>query len=86
MLDTPADSEPVVMAARKKTPQELYKSLNDNLTAIYNALPPMTAFILMSGHGDPRKMSELSSKKGAFETAIHEGEPSASYYDYCWKY
>lgn len=70
-------------AARQKTPEELYKSLNDNLTAIHNALPLMTAFILLSGHGDPRKMSEMSSKKVAFETAIREGEVFYSYYDYC---
>jgi RNA exonuclease 1 len=71
--DTASGLEPTVMVTRQKTPEELYKSLNDNLTAIHNALPPTTAFILLSGHGDPRKMSEMSSKKAAFETAIREG-------------
>jgi RNA exonuclease 1 len=75
MLDTVAGLEPIVTATGQKKPEELYKSLNDNLTAIHQALPPMTAFILLSGHGDPRKMSEMSSKKAAFETAIREGEP-----------
>ena len=48
--------------------------MNDNLVAIYRSLPPATAFILLSGHGDPRKMSELNTKKAAFEGAIRDGE------------
>ncbi|KAG8766182.1 hypothetical protein FRC16_007749 [Serendipita sp. 398] len=41
---------------------------------IYNSLPTATAFILFSGHGDPRKMAAMSIKKTAFENAIREGK------------
>lgn len=73
-VETPASLETSVTPSRQKTPDELYKSLNDNLKSIYSALPAMTAFVLFSGHGDPRRMAELSTKRAAFETMIREGE------------
>ncbi|PVF98588.1 hypothetical protein CPB86DRAFT_774753 [Serendipita vermifera] len=54
--------------------EEVYKSLDENLTAIYQCLPPATAFLLLSGHDDPRKMSEMAAKKTNFENAIKEGK------------
>lgn len=69
--------EPTSAPIQSKTPYELYQSLNENLTEIYKSLPSATAFILLSGHGDPRKMSELSMRKAAFEAAIREGKTPA---------
>jgi RNA exonuclease 1 len=61
-------------ARENKSVEETYQTLNDNLFSLYKSLPPATAFVLLSGHGDPRRMSELNTKKGIFETAIREGE------------
>lgn len=52
--------------------------LNSRLSRIYDALPPRTAFVILSGHSDPRKMSKLNSRKAAFEIALRMGMPPAS--------
>jgi RNA exonuclease 1 len=61
-------------SAPSKSLEEVYKSLNDNLTRLYRSFPPSTSFILLSGHGDPQKMAELNKKKYVWETAIKEGQ------------
>ena len=52
--------------------------LNPRLSRIYDALPPRTAFIVFSGHSDPRKMASLNSRKAAFEIALRMGMPPTS--------
>ena len=52
--------------------------LNSRLSRIYDALPPRTAFVIFSGHSDPRKMSKLNSRKAAFEIALRMGMPPTS--------
>jgi RNA exonuclease 1 len=52
--------------------------LNSRLSRIYDALPPRTAFIVFSGHSDPRRMTKLNSRKAAFEIALRMGMPPAS--------
>ena len=52
--------------------------LNSRLTRIYDALPPRTAFIVFSGHSDPRRMAKLNSRKAAFEIALRMGMPPTS--------
>jgi len=47
--------------------------LNEQLTRLYAALPPRTAFIIFTGHSDPRAMAELNSRKAVFEGALREG-------------
>jgi RNA exonuclease 1 len=73
----PATTQPAggdeTSARENKSVEETYQTLNDNLVALHKSLPPATAFILLSGHGDPRKMSEMNTKKAAFEAAIREG-------------
>lgn len=53
--------------------KEAYSTLNSDLTSLYNALPPATAFILFTGHSDPRKMSELSKRKNRWDQLLREG-------------
>jgi len=52
--------------------------LDERLTRIYEALPPRTAFIVFSGHSDPRRMTKLNSRKAAFEIALRMGMPPTS--------
>ena len=52
--------------------------LNSRLSRIYAALPPRTAFIVFSGHSDPRKMAKLNSRKAGFEIALRMGMPPTS--------
>jgi RNA exonuclease 1 len=52
--------------------------LNSRLSRIYDALPPRTAFIVFSGHSDPRQMAKLNSRKAAFEIAVRMGMPPTS--------
>lgn len=44
-------------------------TLNAHLSLIHASLPPCTAFILFTGHSDPRHMAALQSQKSAFENA-----------------
>lgn len=53
--------------------KEVYSTLNSNLTFLYKALPPATAFILFTGHSDPRKMSDLSKRKNRWDQLLREG-------------
>jgi RNA exonuclease 1 len=48
--------------------------LNERLIRLYDALPPRTAFIVFSGHSDPRTMTALNAKKALFENALRSGK------------
>ena len=50
--------------------------LDGRLTNLYNALPSRTAFVIFTGHSDPRKMSTLNAKKSAFENALRAARSS----------
>jgi len=52
--------------------------LDSKLSRIYDVLPPRTAFIVFSGHSDPRRMAKLNSRKAAFEIALRMGMPPTS--------
>ena len=65
--------------APTKSADELYSELDARLTALYRSLPPATAFVLLTGHDDPRKMAQMNNKKAAFEAAIREGEDHTSF-------
>lgn len=52
--------------------------LNSRLSRVYDALPPRTAFIVFSGHSDPRKMTKMNGRKAAFEIALRMGMPPAA--------
>ncbi|GAA5829121.1 hypothetical protein JCM11251_004132 [Rhodosporidiobolus azoricus] len=44
-----------------------FSSLNSRISALHAALPPLTALIVFTGHGDPQEMSRLSAKKAKFD-------------------
>ena len=41
--------------------------LNAQLTTLHAALPPRTAFLLFSGHSDPRSMSALAARRAQYQ-------------------
>ncbi|KAI0032017.1 hypothetical protein K488DRAFT_50840 [Vararia minispora EC-137] len=49
-------------------------ALDSHLTQLHASLPPRTALVLVSGHSDPRRMSALSAKRIAFESAHRAGK------------
>lgn len=53
---------------------ETLQALNTHLTNIHANLPPRTAFIIFTGHSDPRKMLVLNARKTQFETALRSGK------------
>lgn len=62
-----AEPSPIVLANAQAT-------LNNQLTTLYASLPPRTAFIIFTGHSDPRRMASLNARKSAFESAIRGGK------------
>lgn len=53
---------------------ETLQTLNNHLMTIHASLPPRTAFIIFTGHSDPRKMAALNARKAQFETALRSGK------------
>ncbi|OJA14787.1 hypothetical protein AZE42_12824 [Rhizopogon vesiculosus] len=70
---TPGEPSPIVLANAQVT-------LNNQLITLYASLPPRTAFIIFTGHSDPRRMASLNGRKSAFESAIRSGK-NAEYMD-----
>lgn len=63
-------SDAASLTATPPSPEAItaaYAALNERLTALHAALPPLTAVVLFTGHGDPQEMSRLSAKKGKFD-------------------
>lgn len=54
-------------------PNTSYARLNEQLRTLYDSLPANTAFIVMSGHNDPRKVLSLSAKKNRFDLLFKTG-------------
>jgi RNA exonuclease 1 len=52
-------------------------NLNAHLTALHAALPARTAFILFSGHSDPRAMSALAARRAEYQASQHQSGSSA---------
>ncbi|KAJ3507782.1 hypothetical protein NLJ89_g6104 [Agrocybe chaxingu] len=52
----------------------ILSNLNRHLAALHTALPTRTAFVIFTGHSDPRRMSLLNAKKNAFESALKSGK------------
>ncbi|OAX33367.1 hypothetical protein K503DRAFT_869590 [Rhizopogon vinicolor AM-OR11-026] len=64
---TPGEPSPIVLANAQAI-------LNNQLITLYASLPPRTAFIIFTGHSDPRRMASLNGRKSAFESAIRSGK------------
>lgn len=74
-VETPA-LEPILPPSTGTTGVEpILHKLNSRLMRLHSALPPRTALIIFTGHSDPRRMSALNARKGAFEQAIRLGIP-----------
>lgn len=56
-------------------PAAAYAQLNENLAKIYASLPKNTAFIVLSGHSDPRMVTALTAKKNRFDLLYKTGTP-----------
>ncbi|KAJ3996078.1 ribonuclease H [Lentinula boryana] len=78
----PSDSTPTSIPAdppATPTSETLSSALfatSTNLQTIHSSLPSRTALLIFTGHSDPRRMSELSKRKAAFEAAIRKGTPT----------
>jgi RNA exonuclease 1 len=74
--ETPIVPPPTMDVDPPPSPAELapvLSALNEHLTKLHRALPTRTAFVIFTGHSDPRKMAMLNMKKTAFETAYRNG-------------
>jgi hypothetical protein len=47
-------------------------NLNAQLTALHAALPQRTAFLLFSGHSDPRAMSVLAARRAQYQASRNQ--------------
>ncbi|KAK2461339.1 hypothetical protein APHAL10511_006866 [Amanita phalloides] len=73
----PSPDAPLPESAPPPTREELVKTLialDEHLLTLHAALPPRTAFVILSGHSDPRRMAILNVRKTAFETGIRQGK------------
>ena len=52
----------------------ILRTLDTQLRTLYTVLPPRTALVLFTGHGDPRRMVELNARKTAFESMLRMGK------------
>lgn len=44
-----------------------HAELNKRLATLHAALPPLTALVVFTGHGDPKEMARLTQKKAKFD-------------------
>lgn len=63
----PASDDKLLLSAVAK--------VNDNLTTLHAALPARTAFILLSGHSDPRKISALAARRAEYQASQNQRGP-----------
>ena len=71
--DAPSDPPPQAAEASPEALPEALSALDAQLRTLYAALPARTALVVFTGHSDPRRMSELNARKGAFEGALKAG-------------
>jgi RNA exonuclease 1 len=53
-------------------------NLNAQLTTPHAALPPRTAFLLFSGHSDPRVMSVLAGRRAQYQASQNQKRGGAT--------
>ena len=53
-------------------------NLNAHLTTLHAALPPRTAFLLFSGHSDPRSMSRLAARRAEYQASQNQRQGNQS--------
>lgn len=60
----------LVAASTPSGPAQLstiYSTLNERIATLHAALPPLTALVIFTGHGDPQEMARLAAKKANFD-------------------
>jgi RNA exonuclease 1 len=57
---------------------EALSNLNAQLTTLHAALPPRTAFLLISGHSDPRNMSALAARRSQYQASQNQNHGAAA--------
>ncbi|KAF8462662.1 hypothetical protein DFH94DRAFT_831793 [Russula ochroleuca] len=81
-----ADTPPVPPAAaaspdQNQTNNTLFSAVSNldaQLTALHAALPPRTAFLLFSGHSDPRSMSVLAARRAQYQASQNQKRGAAT--------
>lgn len=58
--------------------EDALKTLNSRLSVIHASLPSRTAFVIFTGHSDPRPMVALQAKRSAFESMMRASVPTSS--------
>lgn len=53
--------------------KETLEKTNAHLAKIHASLPSRTAFVVFTGHSDPRRMTALNTRKQAFDSALRAG-------------
>jgi hypothetical protein len=53
-------------------------NLNAQLATLHAALPPRTAFLLFSGHSDPRSMSALAARRAQYQASQNQNQVDSS--------
>jgi len=84
--DTAANTPPVPPAAaaspdQNQTNNTLFSAVSNldaQLTALHAALPPRTAFLLFSGHSDPRSMSVPAARRAQYQASQNQKRRAAT--------
>ncbi|KAL8279273.1 hypothetical protein RQP46_008310 [Phenoliferia psychrophenolica] len=65
----PTDSPSVPSPSTPSSPSlpSLHLALNARLQKLHASLPPLTALVIFTGHGDPQVMAQLAAKKATFD-------------------
>ena len=69
-----SQSSPSQSPPEKNILFEAVTSLDAQLTTLHAALPPRTAFLLFSGHSDPRAMSALAARRAEFQASLNQSQ------------
>jgi len=70
--DDAADAPPSTAAPEQNGLLTAVVNLNAQLTALHAALPSRTAFLLFSGHSDPRAMSALAARRTQYQASQNQ--------------
>ena len=57
--------------------EDALKTLNSQLSVIHASLPSRTAFVIFTGHSDPRPMVALQARRNAFESMMKASVPTS---------
>ncbi|KAF8496216.1 hypothetical protein F5888DRAFT_1706478 [Russula emetica] len=79
--DTPPSPPTATSPSQNQNNDILFSAvttLNAQLTTLHAALPPRTAFLLISGHSDPRSMSTLAARRAQYQASQNQNQVNCS--------